>query len=188
MIIIGITGTLGAGKGTIVDYLVQHKGFKHFSVRAYITEEIKIRNLPVNRDSMVIVANDLRASNHPAYIVEQLYNQAAKTRQNCIIESIRTPGEVDLLRSKENFYLIAVDADSTIRYKRITSRNNETDQVSYEEFLSNEQREMESIDPARQNISRCFEMADIRIFNNGSIKELEEQVEQILKKLSKHGR
>ena len=27
MIIIGITGTLGAGKGTIVDYLVKEKGF-----------------------------------------------------------------------------------------------------------------------------------------------------------------
>ena len=34
MIIIGITGTLGAGKGTIVDYLVKQKGFVHYSVRA----------------------------------------------------------------------------------------------------------------------------------------------------------
>ena len=52
MIIIGITGTLGAGKGTIVDYLVKNKGYHHYSVRAYLTEEIKRRNLPVNRDSM----------------------------------------------------------------------------------------------------------------------------------------
>ena len=27
MIIIGITGTLGAGKGTVVNYLVEKKGF-----------------------------------------------------------------------------------------------------------------------------------------------------------------
>ena len=41
MIIIGITGTLGAGKGTIVDYLVQEKGFKHYSVRNYLIKEIE---------------------------------------------------------------------------------------------------------------------------------------------------
>ena len=61
MITIGITGTLGAGKGTIVDYLVKSRGFEHYSVRAFITEEIKRRGLPVNRDSMTQVGNDLRA-------------------------------------------------------------------------------------------------------------------------------
>ena len=43
MIVIGITGTLGAGKGTIVDYLVKNKGFNHFSVRSFIAQEIQNR-------------------------------------------------------------------------------------------------------------------------------------------------
>ncbi|MDR0438308.1 MAG: AAA family ATPase, partial [Bacteroidales bacterium] len=51
--IIGITGTIGAGKGTIVDYLVSQKGFLHFSVRDFLSEEIERRGLPVNRDTMV---------------------------------------------------------------------------------------------------------------------------------------
>ena len=102
MITIGITGTLGAGKGTIVDYLLKNKGFAHYSVRAYLTEEIIRRGLPVNRDSMTMVGNDLRASHTPSYIVEQLYEQAQKSGKNCIIESIRTPGEVEALRGKPN--------------------------------------------------------------------------------------
>lgn len=183
MIIIGITGTLGAGKGTIVDYLVQKKGFMHFSVRTFITKVILEKEMPVNRDSMVMIANELRAKNHPAYIVEQLYLQALSTNRNCIIESIRTPGEVDLLRTKANFYLFAVDADPSVRYERIVGRNNETDQVSFTEFLSNEQREMESTDPNKQNISRCFEMADFRLLNNGSFLDLQQQVESILAEL-----
>ena len=32
MIIIGITGTLGAGKGTIVEYLIKNKNFFHFNI------------------------------------------------------------------------------------------------------------------------------------------------------------
>ena len=73
MITIGITGTLGAGKGTIVDYLIKNKGFVHYSVRSFITEEINRRGLPVNRDSMTMVGNDLRAQHSPSWIVEQLY-------------------------------------------------------------------------------------------------------------------
>lgn len=38
MHIIGITGTLGAGKGTIVEYLKDKKGFAHFSVREFLKE------------------------------------------------------------------------------------------------------------------------------------------------------
>ena len=54
MITIGITGTLGAGKGTIVDYLVQNRGFVHYSVRAFLIEEIKRRGLEANRDTIAI--------------------------------------------------------------------------------------------------------------------------------------
>ena len=110
MIIIGITGTLGAGKGTIVDYLVNQNNFNHYSVRDYLIREVEKRKLPVNRDSFVIVANDLRARHSPSYIVEELYQKALKSGQDCVIESIRTPGEVESLQKKGNFYLFAVDA------------------------------------------------------------------------------
>ncbi|PKO95675.1 MAG: hypothetical protein CVU14_11390, partial [Bacteroidetes bacterium HGW-Bacteroidetes-9] len=105
MIIIGITGTLGAGKGTIVDFLVREMGFIHYSVRGFISEEIVKRSMVVNRDSMVLVANDLRSKHSPSYIVDCLYGEALSTGENCIIESIRTPGEIISLRGKGRFYL-----------------------------------------------------------------------------------
>jgi dephospho-CoA kinase len=183
MIIIGITGTLGAGKGTIVDYLVGEKKYNHFSVRSYLLERITLKGLPGNRDSMVQVANELRKNNSPSYIVDQLFEQALSSGTNAVIESIRTPGEVESLKNKGKFYLFAVDAEPTIRYHRIVLRNSETDKVNYQTFLENEKREMTSNDPNKQNLSRCREMADYILENNKSIPDLIDQVNEILKKI-----
>lgn len=183
MIVIGITGTLGAGKGTIVEYLVGKKGFAHYSVRAYLIEEIERRGMPVNRDSMVVVANDLRTRNSPSFVTDQLYERALKSGQNCVIESIRTPGEVESLRSKGRFYLFAVDADPKVRYERIFARNSETDEIDFETFLENEKREMDADDPNKQNLRRCIEMADFVFQNEGSIEVLNQKIEKVLEKI-----
>jgi dephospho-CoA kinase len=183
MKIIGITGTLGAGKGTIVDYLISHHGFKHFSVRGYLTEIINARGLELNRDSMVAVANDLRAQHSPSYIVEQLLEQALVSGSDCIIESIRTTGEITALRKRDRFYLLAVDADPKLRYDRVVERASATDNISYETFLENEKREMTSTDPNKQNLAACQALADFKLDNNHSFNELYTQVEEVLSKI-----
>lgn len=180
MIIIGITGTLGAGKGTIVEYLTSEKKFKHFSVRSFLVGEIEKLGLEVNRDSMVMVANNLRAEHSPSYIVEQLFEEALQSGKDCIIESIRTPGEIEALHKKGNFYLFAVDAPAKLRYERIIKRASETDQVSFETFIANEKREMESTDPNKQNISKCIELADYIFDNDEEIAKLNEKVDAVI--------
>lgn len=182
--IIGITGTLGAGKGTIVDYLVSRKGFRHFSVRGYLIKALKQQNKPVNRDTLTGLANELRALYGPSYIVDQLFEEAAQIKSPAIIESIRTPGEISSLRRKGPFVLLAVDADPELRYSRVIERKSETDSIDFETFKANEQREMHSHDPNHQNLAECIRQADHRLTNNGSTDELYEQVEQILTKLN----
>ncbi len=181
MIIVGITGTLGAGKGTIVKYLVNNKGFRHYSVRQFLVEEIEKRGLPVNRDTMTEVANDLRVHHNPAYIIEQLYKKATDNGGNAIIESIRTPGEVGFLRKQGRFILIAVDADSKIRYNRIIKRASSTDNVDFSTFISNERREFISTDPNKQNLGKCIKLSDIIIKNNGTMEELDIKLDAELK-------
>ena len=183
MKIIGITGTLGAGKGTIVDYLTQHHHFSHFSVRGYLTKIILSKGMEVNRDTLVATANDLREKNTPSFIAEELYREAKESRTDCIIESIRTVGEVNALHAKGNFYLFAVDADIKLRYSRIVERASETDKVSFETFVANEEREMNSSDPNKQNLSACMLLADFRFENNDTFDKLYREVDEVLKKI-----
>lgn len=180
MIIIGITGTIGSGKGTVVEYLTKKKNFAHYSARDFLIEEVTRRNLPIDRDSFTIVANDLRREHGPFFIALSLYNKAVTQGKNAIIESLRTPGEVSFLRGKKVFFLLAVDADLKLRYKRIVKRNFSTDHVSFEKFKSDEAREMSSSDPNSQNIRACIDMADRLVYNDGSVEELYSSVDNAL--------
>jgi len=185
MNVIGITGTLGAGKGTIVDLLKDEYGYAHYSVRDYLIEVIRDRGMEVNRDSMTMVANELRANNSPSFITDELYKKAVKNNTNCIIESIRTPGEIDSLRAKGEFYLFAVDADSRVRFDRIQIRKSSTDNVDYKTFVANEEREMNTDDPNKQNLAKCISMADFVFNNNGDLKELNSKIREVINNISK---
>jgi dephospho-CoA kinase len=188
MIIIGITGTIGAGKGAVVDYLTNTHNFKHHSVRNFLIKEIEKRNLPIDRDSMTLVANDLRAKFGSGYIAEELFKESVIEDHDAIIESLRTVGEIELLKNKAKqgagkFCLFAVDAPVEVRYDRIYKRGSSTDNVTFEKFLEDEKREMESLDPTKQNLKACIEMADFVFYNDATLDDLYKKVDEVLERI-----
>lgn len=182
MIVIGITGTIGAGKGAVVDYL-KKQGFVHYSAREFILEEVRRREIEPIRNNVTTVANTLRNDHGPSYIIESLFKIAVVGGENSIIESVRAIGELEFLRKQPNFFLIAVDADPQTRYERALRRKSELDHVTFEQFIKDEQREMKSINPTEGNIDGCMKLADFVILNNGTKEELNGKVEEVLKKI-----
>lgn len=177
--IIGITGTLGAGKGAVVSYLVRTKGFTHYSARSYFAEQMEKQGIaPINRDTMTEFANMLREKNGPRHLFDALYAEAEASGSPSVIESIRTVGEAEALKERGGT-LVAVDADEHTRYKRICGRGSTLDQVSFDEFRAQEAREMHSDDINKQNISAVMRMADMTIENNGTLAELHTSIERI---------
>lgn len=180
MVIIGITGTSGAGKGTVVDYLVTNKNFSHYSVGGFLKDELNKQNREINRTNLQNLGNELREKFGPDYITQQLFNTAKVKNENAIIESIRNPKEAEFIKSHGG-KLIAVTADQKLRYERIKLRQSEKDNVTFEEFKKQEEKEFQNADPNAQNLPKCIQMSDYVINNNRSLENLYEQIEKIIK-------
>jgi dephospho-CoA kinase len=179
--IIGITGTDGAGKGTVVEYL-KTKGFIHYSARDFIVAEIQRQGLPVSRNQMRLTANQMRAAYGNDYVVKQAYEKAQREGKTMVvIESLRALAEAVYLKSQDGI-LLAVDADPEIRYQRVQKRRSASDQVSYEQFLAQEELEKNDPDPNGMQKAKVMEMADYVIMNNGTVEEREAQVVAFLEK------
>lgn len=183
--LIGIVGTHGAGKGTLVNFFKQHN-FIHCSVRELLTKEAEKAGLEPNRKNLADIANALRGEFSPDYIVERFLAKHDPAVNDVLIESIYTQGEAQAIRLRGG-YIIAIDADPKIRYKRIQHRKSATDFISEEQFLERQKKEGRSDDPTKQNSLTVMDDADFTLINNGTIEELGVRVEEILKKIEEEG-
>jgi dCMP deaminase len=187
MLIIGITGTTGAGKGTTAEYLVKNKNFKHYSVLGFLEKELSKRKLKLDRDNLRKVANELREKYGPDYITQKLFEAAQIEKSDVVIESIRNPKEAKFIKSHGG-YLIAITAQQKLRYERIKLRGSEKDKVSFKEFRSQEKSEFQSKNANAQNLPRCIKMADYKIANNSTIDNLNKKIEEVINRMKKYKR
>jgi dephospho-CoA kinase len=178
--IIGITGTDGAGKGTVVDYLVSQHGYTHYSSRDFITEEITRLGLPLDRSQLRLTANDLREQFGNDVIVRKAYEKAdAEHQDSVVIESIRALAEVEYLKAQGGI-LLAIDAEPEVRFARVQGRRSETDQVTYEQFLAHEALENNDPNPHGMQKAKVMQAADYTIKNSTNKKDLAREVEKFI--------
>lgn len=180
--IIGITGTDGSGKGTVVEYLVAQYQFTHYSSRSFIVTEIEKQGLEPTRNQMRLTANELRARFGNEFVVKQAFEKAKSSGiSNVIIESVRALAEADFLKANGGI-LLAVDASLELRFKRVQQRRSESDKVTFEEFVTQEELEKNDSDPNGMQKAKVMSMADYLIQNNGTLEELHQQVDLFFQK------
>lgn len=187
--IVGITGTNGAGKGTVVDCLIACYGAKHFSVSALIIEKGKEMGIPPgDRSEITKLANSLRLEYGQDYFIRILGDRAVeKGGWVSIIESLRCPGEINSLAERfgNDFLLVGVDAPTEVRYNRILKRGDAVKDkcITFEDFQCQEMEEMGNSDPFKQNLLTCAKMVPLssRIWNDGAIEDLYSRVDEIIR-------
>jgi dephospho-CoA kinase len=177
--IIGIAGTLGAGKGTVVEYL-KTKGFVHYSASGYLRQVIESEGEVPNRESYSALATKIRNADE-AGLSKILYHQAEKNGdKKVIIEALHDVGEAQYILEVGGL-LLGVDVDPKIRYARQQVRGSEKDAVTFDEFLVQIAREEEG--GGKHNIREAINLADHTIMNDGTIEELHSKVETWLQTL-----
>ncbi len=179
--IIGITGTLGAGKGTIVDFLKQ-KGFAYYSCSDYLREELKKQGKEITIPNLAGLGNFIREQYGNGEITKRLLKEIKQ--ENVIIDSLRHPDEINELKKGEKFILIGTDANIGIRYERIKLRNREEDNLSFGEFITEEEKQKTNSGSTMQ-LHKCLELADFKIENNGTLEELNKKLEEIFQEITK---
>lgn len=178
--IIGITGTIGAGKGVVATYL-EKKGFRHISVSEFLAEKAILRKVPPTRVVRRTIGNEYRAKGATA-LIEAVLAEVNSTKENIVVESLHTIPEIEYVQHLGG-QVISVDAPLLLRWERIKMERSVKDSGSYEEFVAEQDRQMKSDNPNENNLAAAVETADFHLENLGTPEELLSQVNVILSRL-----
>jgi len=176
--IIGLTGKNGAGKGSVAQLLGQ-MGFVVFSLSDVLRDELRERGVPITRESLIRIGQELRIQYGPAVLADRLIDRLDHAADYCV-DSFRHPQEVAAFRAIPGFQLWKVEADPLIRFQRCAKRAREGESVVLHDFLATEQQEFNSGDLTKQDVLQTLEQADREIPNNATLEELQDHVRKAI--------
>ena len=194
VIYIGLSGTILAGKGVVREFLTKKYNAYSFSLSDMLREEADERGIETTRQVLTDIADELRLKKGNGVLAEMALEKISKMKQHndvVVIDSIRNPGEVEMLRTalKRHFFLIFVDAPIELRYQRSLERKREGEGGNtFLEFEAKDREEIrgrsdrlivderghhgEMIDYG-VNLGACKRKANKVLINDGAIQELE---------------
>ena len=177
--IIGLTGKNGSGKGEVAAYL-KERSFELASLSDALRDELKRRGLASSRENLIAVGNELRARYGPGVLAERILAALAEHRHH-VVDSIRNPGEVEVLRRRPDFKLLCVRAPLALRFQRSQARGRLGDGATLEAFARLEEEELDRGAPERQRLDRVEELADAVIENDGTLEQLHQRLGELLR-------
>ncbi len=181
--IIGITGTLGAGKGIVAEFL-KKKGFVYLSLSDELREIAKEKKIELNRENLQNLGNQLREEQGTGILAELVRGKIKNQEYTkAIVDGIRNPAEIIELRKIKDFFLLSVDAPLGIRFNRIVERNRESDSKTWDDFLKVDARDQREENEKGQQVRKCMEQADFELINDQSLVNTENKVIDLYEKI-----
>ena len=179
--ILGVSGTNGAGKGEVIEWL-RARSFYPLSLSDVLRDELKTRGESETRERMIAIGNELRTRMGFGALAEKVCSRLTLDR-NWAIDSIRHPAEVEVLRKfagRSSFKLIWVDADPALRFERLRSRGRPGDPESIAQLLEQEGRERGGQGESAQQLDAVAALADFQVRNEGSLAALHAEIQKVL--------
>jgi dephospho-CoA kinase len=178
-LILGLTGPNAAGKGAVAEVL-RSLGFAYHSLSDVVREEARRRGRGEGRDDLILTGNELRREGGAGALAEGILPRLGGRD---VVDSIRNPAEVAVLRRLEGFFLLGVDAPAVIRFERARRRPGRGDALqSLDAFLKKEAEE-NGADPAAQQLAATLALADRVLTNDGTLEELSLRISRLVREL-----
>ncbi len=180
LIIIGITGHPASGKDTVADYLVA-RGFSKVSGGDILREEMQKLEIPTDRSHLHEFVTEMRKRRGNGYLSEETIK---RINGNTVISGIRNSEEVRVFREElgDNFKIIAVETPIEIRYQRAKERGRIGDNISFDQFSREEERE-KAAESGSHEVNLVIATADTIIENNGTPEDLFQKVDKFLESI-----
>jgi dephospho-CoA kinase len=174
--VIGLTGPNSSGKGVTADWLRERHGYRPHSLSDVLREEARRRGLEPVRGVLIPLGNELRRERGAGALAELVLPQLVPP---ALVDSIRNPEEVAVLRRVPGFVLVAIDAPIELRFTRSLERRRPGDPETVDDFRGREEQENTS-DPAAQQLRATSALADVHLSNEGSLDDLRRQVDALI--------
>ncbi len=191
MLIIGVVGQIASGKGILVKYLIEKLNFISFSLSSILHNELKKKKIKkFTRKTLQDMGDSLRKRSGDDILAQLAIKKLlAQGEKHVVIEGIRNPGEIEFLKKKPSFILIGVKAKRELRFKRLLSRGKEWDPKNYNDFIKVDKRDLGiGQDRSGQQVAKCLAYCDFVLTNNSNVREFEEKVEKLMRKVFKLNR
>lgn len=176
-IIIGLVGETGSGKDTVAHYLK----------RRYDVQLLRF-SLPLKKTLNLFFNKSSKKDQAWLYgafkerFGEDVLHQGVRryVQQHdglMCVNGVRMLKDLDFINSFENSYVIYVTADQELRWKRVTSRGEKSDdQQSFEDF-----KKFEESAETEKNIPVIGAKADFTVKNDGTMDDLLWQIDDAMK-------
>ncbi len=173
---IGLVGQNGAGKSAVCTIL-KKKGFHAISLSDAVRVAATAQGLELSRENLIATGTALKAKFGPDILAKQSVD-AMSEFTDVVFDSVRLPEEALFLK-KQGALLIGIEAPLDIRYARIRSRKNSTDNVTFEVFKAQDEGELNGASQG-QNIGATLSLCDHKIDNKYGLDWLIEQLDHLL--------
>ncbi|MCH1592112.1 MAG: hypothetical protein L7R66_03865 [Candidatus Thalassarchaeaceae archaeon] len=180
--LVGLTGRNASGKTTVVSWF-SSKGLRTTSCSDSIRRWLSEQEIEETRDSLIEGGRELRRRGGAGVLAEMLLDSL--DGEDAVIDSIRTPGEVEALRKRSDFTLIEIRAGIDSRWGRSQSRARIGDPLEKEVFIAQEKSEEVAKDEAGQALNATAALADMVIVNEGAIEDLHDDLNELWLTLTK---
>lgn len=177
--ILGLTGKNASGKGTAAEIL-KGGGFEYFSLSDEIRLSLEEQGIEITRATLTDEGNRIRHIEGAGALANRVTRRFSRGL-NQVVDSIRNPEEVAVLRNCQNFFLVSVDAPVEVRFERLKNRRRAGDPETLDAFLAAEKRELESDDPAAQQLEATMELADFWLNNDDGPEALAASVRNVFR-------